>query len=229
MEKLDGASCFQGSTPVHLANGELVPVKEIVDQGLTPFVLSYDIKTGKSVPKKVLAGHNNGVKENWVRVRFEDGSVITCTSDHLFYVEDPTPPQLSYQVLPGGRQAQVICACGWKEEPMAISPFDPQEAMVAAGIHRCNKWKWEKAIDLVGYDAFRAVMKSIPSDPRPSTEIVSVEILHLTNQNAYDLTIEDTECYFVGEIPTLVHNCSLRYENGKFVTDARCPRHFVDK
>lgn len=33
---------------------------------------------------------------------------------------------------------------------------------------------------------------------------------------AYDLSIADTECYFVGETPVLAHNCSLRFVDGKF-------------
>lgn len=40
-------------------------------------------------------------------------------------------PELSYVRLGGGK-AQVTCLCGWKDEPMPVSPFDPMEALVGA-------------------------------------------------------------------------------------------------
>lgn len=86
-EKLDGISCFAGETPVLLANGEQVSIQDIVNSGMTPQVLSWDPKQG-FVTRKVLAGHNNGVREDWVRLILEDGTSVLVTSDHLFYVKD---------------------------------------------------------------------------------------------------------------------------------------------
>lgn len=85
MDKMDGASCFTGDTQVHLANGETMPIQEIVEQGLSPYVLSWSSQDGL-VPKQVVLTHNNGQKANWVRLTLEDGSTITCTDDHLFHV-----------------------------------------------------------------------------------------------------------------------------------------------
>lgn len=84
--KFDGISCFDGDTLVHLANGETVPIREIVERGLTPRVLTWDKGRGL-ITENVLAVHDNGPRENWVRLTFEDGSDVVCTEDHLFYVE----------------------------------------------------------------------------------------------------------------------------------------------
>jgi hypothetical protein len=42
-------------------------------------------------------------------------------------------PILRYAILPSGK-ATVTCACGWEDPlgPVAPSPFDPLEALVAA-------------------------------------------------------------------------------------------------
>ena len=48
-------------------------------------------------------------------------------------------PVFTYERLPGGK-ATVTCACGWKDPlgPVARSPFDPLEALVAArAVHPC--------------------------------------------------------------------------------------------
>ena len=86
-EKMDGISCFDGTTPVLLANGEQVTIQEIVESGQTPSVLSWDPVKG-FVPQQVLATHNNGVQEDWLRLTLADGSTLLVTSKHLFYVKD---------------------------------------------------------------------------------------------------------------------------------------------
>lgn len=42
-------------------------------------------------------------------------------------------PEFSYIRL-GNGLAKVTCVCGWEEEPMRVSPFDPQEALAAASV-----------------------------------------------------------------------------------------------
>jgi intein/homing endonuclease len=85
MDKLDGASCFDGETLVHLANGETVSIEEIVRRDLRPRVLSWEPETGLTT-EAVVDVHDNGVKDNWVRVNLEDGTSVTVTEDHLFLV-----------------------------------------------------------------------------------------------------------------------------------------------
>jgi len=92
MDKLDGISCFDGATPLHLANGETVPLQEVVEKGLMPQVLTWDPERGVTT-EQVVAVKDNGIKDNWVRVTFETdplhlGSSVVVTEDHLFYVKD---------------------------------------------------------------------------------------------------------------------------------------------
>lgn len=51
-------------------------------------------------------------------------------------------PEFSYIRLPDGK-AKVTCTCGWEDPlgPMPVSPFDPREALAAAGAEhlRCHK------------------------------------------------------------------------------------------
>lgn len=86
-EKLDGISCFDGDTPVHLPNGETIPIREIVEEGLRPQVLTWHPEEG-IVARQVTAGFDNGLRDNWIELAFEDGSTLKVTAEHLFYVPD---------------------------------------------------------------------------------------------------------------------------------------------
>lgn len=85
--KLDGMSCFDGATPVHLANGETMTIKEIVDGDLRPHVISWSPEKGLTT-SQIVATINNGLKDNWVELTLEDGSTVLVTEDHLFYVPE---------------------------------------------------------------------------------------------------------------------------------------------
>lgn len=84
-EKLDGISCFDADTEIHLANGETLQIGELVEEDLRPRVLSWDPETGETT-EQVVAVHDNGMRDNWIRLTLEDGSTILVTEDHLFYV-----------------------------------------------------------------------------------------------------------------------------------------------
>jgi len=85
-EKMDGISCFAGETPVHLANGETCTIQEIVENDLRPHVLTWSPETGETT-ERVIQVHNNGIRDNWVRLTLDDGSTVMVTDDHLFYVK----------------------------------------------------------------------------------------------------------------------------------------------
>ena len=84
-DKADGISCFDDCTMVHLANGELMSIGEIVRQDIRPAVLSWS-EAGGMGASRITAVPDNGPREDWVMLRLEDGSTITVTEDHLFYV-----------------------------------------------------------------------------------------------------------------------------------------------
>jgi len=86
-QKLDGISCFDGDTPVHLANGETIPIQQIVDEGLRPQVLTWTPQEGV-VTRQVTNAFDNGERDNWVRLTFEDGTSVVVTEDHEFYAKN---------------------------------------------------------------------------------------------------------------------------------------------
>ena len=86
-EKLDGISCFDEATPIHLANGERISIGDVVRNDLRPAVLTWSPETGLGV-SQITDVHDNGPREDWVRLTLEDGTTILVTSDHLFYVKD---------------------------------------------------------------------------------------------------------------------------------------------
>ncbi|NBR67375.1 MAG: hypothetical protein EBT79_08920, partial [Actinobacteria bacterium] len=86
-EKLDGISCFDEATPIHLANGERIAIGDVVRNNLRSAVLTWSPESGLGV-SQITDVHDNGPREDWVRLTLEDGSTILVTSDHLFYVKD---------------------------------------------------------------------------------------------------------------------------------------------
>lgn len=86
-DKADGISCFDENTPVHLANGEMIPIGQIVRENLRPSVLTWSPESGLGT-SKITAVHDNGPREGWIRLLLEDGSKILVTENHLFYVKN---------------------------------------------------------------------------------------------------------------------------------------------
>jgi len=86
-DKCDGISCFDGDTPVHLANGETIPIREICEQNLRPAITTWSQDTGEVV-RQVLEVHDNGERDDWIRLTMDDGSTVVVTENHLFYVPE---------------------------------------------------------------------------------------------------------------------------------------------
>lgn len=80
--KLHG--CFYENTPVTLANGESVPIKDIQ---IGDYVLSYDTNTGVISSQKVTHTMNNNGEKSWCKLIFDDREII-CTKDHLFFTKN---------------------------------------------------------------------------------------------------------------------------------------------
>ena len=49
----------------------------------------------------------------------------------LHVAAETRAPEFSYVRLSDNR-AKVTCTCGWEDQPMPVSPFDPNEALAAA-------------------------------------------------------------------------------------------------
>lgn len=85
MPKIDG--CFRHDSKVMMANGEERPISEI-KEGM--MVLSFNERTGKTEPKKVLSvlvrksNESLAKPTGWMLLRFTGGKYIVCTVDHSF-------------------------------------------------------------------------------------------------------------------------------------------------
>lgn len=79
--------CFTGDTKIRLANGTSPEIKELV--GLDKFyVYAYDESTNKNV---IVKGHScREVKKvnDLLKITFNNGKSVTCTTDHKFYSND---------------------------------------------------------------------------------------------------------------------------------------------
>jgi len=81
-EKLHG--CFFKKTLITLANGEEIPISDIV-KGM--FILSYDIDKDEYVPKEVLDTFKFNSDKEWLELEFDDRKII-CTEDHKFHTKN---------------------------------------------------------------------------------------------------------------------------------------------
>jgi recombination protein RecA len=80
--------CFNYSARVVLADGTTEKIGKIVNQKLPVEVLSYDVKTGAMVPKRVVNWFNNGRTDEFLQITVakpvKNGrSSIGCTANHL--------------------------------------------------------------------------------------------------------------------------------------------------
>jgi len=81
--KLHG--CFKYDTKIALANGEQENISDI-KKGT--YVLTYDFNNESYSVAKVINLMNNNYNKKWIELIFDNGNIITCTEDHLFYTKN---------------------------------------------------------------------------------------------------------------------------------------------
>jgi len=88
--------CFHYTSRVLLADGTTKKIGTIVNNKMDVDVMSYNVKTGKIEPKKIIAWHNNGsLSDNEKFLQFTvqkyGGNGVTqfaCTKNHLIFVPE---------------------------------------------------------------------------------------------------------------------------------------------
>ncbi|WP_297887148.1 DNA polymerase III subunit alpha [Sulfurihydrogenibium sp.] len=76
--------CLTGDTLITLANGTLIPIKEIVEKNFVgEEVLSLDVNTNKIVRSKITHCFYNGIKDVY-KITLSNGLEIKATADHKF-------------------------------------------------------------------------------------------------------------------------------------------------
>lgn len=75
--------CFQGTTKVLMPNGEYEYINKLVNQGYQGEVMSWNLKSKKMEPKKIIGYIKKDPSFPVVNIEIDNG-IITCTSNHLF-------------------------------------------------------------------------------------------------------------------------------------------------
>lgn len=81
--KLHG--CFEKNTLIMLSNGEN---EKISDIQVGTYILSYDEQNDKFTHNKVLNVFNRKLDKQWVKLYFDNGSTLSCTSDHKIFTKN---------------------------------------------------------------------------------------------------------------------------------------------
>ena len=74
--------CLDENTLITLANGEMIPIKEIT---IGTWVLSKNTTTNEIIPNKVINTWNSNSDKNWVELIFDNETRLICTDDHLIW------------------------------------------------------------------------------------------------------------------------------------------------
>lgn len=80
-------ACFTGDTLVVLANGDSVPIKDLVGKEYF-YLYSYDIKNRKTVVGKGHSARLTKKDADIVEVTLDNGNKIRCTPDHKFLMKN---------------------------------------------------------------------------------------------------------------------------------------------
>ncbi len=77
--------CFEKNTLITLINGEKISISQLQ---IGTYVLSYDIKNGCEIAKKITGIFNKVDNDiDWCKLTFDDRQII-CTKNHKFYTKN---------------------------------------------------------------------------------------------------------------------------------------------
>lgn len=77
--------CFSHDTLITLADGNKIPISEITKD---TSILSFDLDKNMYVVEKVNDVIVQELDKNWIKLEFDNGSIIECTEDHKFYTKN---------------------------------------------------------------------------------------------------------------------------------------------
>lgn len=82
--------CLTGDMTVKLLDGTYKTMKELSDSGEDVWVYSIDTTTGEIVPGLAEKPHLTGYRSDIVKITFDNGKTIKCTSNHKILMRDCT-------------------------------------------------------------------------------------------------------------------------------------------
>ena len=82
--------CIAGDSIIKLLDGTYRTIKELAEIGKPFWTYAVDTKTGKIVPAQAENPRKTGVRNDIVRITFDNGKSVICTADHKFLLSNCT-------------------------------------------------------------------------------------------------------------------------------------------
>ena len=82
--------CISGDSVIKLLDGTYRTIKELAEIGQPFWTYAVDTKTGQIVPAQAENPRKTGVRNDIVRITFDNGKTITCTADHKILLTNCT-------------------------------------------------------------------------------------------------------------------------------------------
>ena len=82
--------CISGDSVIKLLDGTYCTIKELAEIGKPFWTYAVDTKTGQIVPAQAENPRKTGVRNDIVRITFDNGKSITCTADHKILLTNCT-------------------------------------------------------------------------------------------------------------------------------------------
>ena len=187
--------CLPYQTPIHLANGDSLPIGDIVEGKLPVEVLAYDTVTGEQRACKVTGWSKTPNRKPLVKIRASwrrdrstvPSNFVVCTTDHKIWVRDTdkvwkwieagqVKARMAVQVETGARKSQ---------------------AYKITAVQKTEEW----AERLNGSSECKPGTGDCPTE----AIVTSVETATISDYFVYDITVEDCHNFYANGI--LVHNC----------------------
>lgn len=77
--------CFSKDTLVTLANGSQASISTL---RIGDKILSHDLLSGNHVPKEITEVFENDIPKDWIKLTFDNGNTIECTTDHKIFTKN---------------------------------------------------------------------------------------------------------------------------------------------
>lgn len=82
--------CLAGDSVIKLLDGTYRTIRELAETGKPFWTYAVDTKTGCIVPAQAENPRKTGVRNDLVRITFDNGKTLTCTADHKILLTDCT-------------------------------------------------------------------------------------------------------------------------------------------
>lgn len=82
--------CVAGDSVVKLLDGTYRTIKELAEKEEDFWTYAIDTKSGRIVPAQAENPRKTGIRNDMMRITFDNGKTVTCTADHKFLLSNCT-------------------------------------------------------------------------------------------------------------------------------------------